>query len=350
MKQFCGSLSIGVAWVLTVSACSGSKPGPVDNASQTPADMAAAGEGAPSAAANAGGSTASPASGGANTAPKPGGMGGAAMTAASGRSGAASGTGAAGSAATNPQEKLDPSVDWTALTLVYAKMYSAYDGAHTFQVPMHVDGATVALSGWQAIPSNAVTIDPDTKSGGVLITIVKPVADITIGAHSAAIGGTAHIYVTVATPQDWMVGEARYNNGVDYTLPTLDFAQLIDPNWMPPPTPKNLACNNCHTTGAKYFEIQHTPSQIGNISDQDLITIFTTGMKPPGVPYHLLPMQLEHLYPEFHTWEAGPAEQKGLIVYLRSLTPTDQGMINLADSGITLPDAGLLPDGGVPAH
>jgi hypothetical protein len=244
---------------------------------------------------------------------------------------------------TNPQEKLDPSVDWTALKLVYPKMYSAYDGSHTFQVPMHVDGATLELSGWQAIPSNSVTIDPDPK-GGVLITIVKPVADITIAAHNAAIGGTAHIYVTVATPQDWMVGEARYNNGVDYVLPTLDFAQLIDPNWVPPPTPKNLACNNCHTTGAKYFEIQHTPSQIGNISDQDLITIFTTGMKPPGVPYHLLPMQLEHLYPEFHTWEAGPAEQKGLIVYLRSLTPTDQGMVNLADSGIA------LPDGGVPAH
>jgi hypothetical protein len=57
-------------------------------------------------------------------------------------------------------EMLDPAVDWEALTVIFPTMYSAYDGVHLFQVPAHVDGATVELSGWQAIPSDSVTFDP----------------------------------------------------------------------------------------------------------------------------------------------------------------------------------------------
>jgi hypothetical protein len=42
------------------------------------------------------------------------------------------------------------------------------------------------------------------------------------------------------TPEQWLAGEARYNNGVDFELPGLedvDFGMLIDPNWRPPPPP-----------------------------------------------------------------------------------------------------------------
>jgi hypothetical protein len=247
----------------------------------------------------------------------------------------ASGTNGGGGNAGVPmevKEMLDPDVDWEALTLVFPVLYSAFDGEHTFQIPVHVDMATVALEDWQAIPSDAVTFDPDPEvEGGVMITIVKGVEDITIAAHSDKIGGTAPLHVTLATPEEWAVGEMRYHNGVDYELPELTFDQLVDPNWQPPPTPKNLACNNCHSTGAKYFEIQHTPNQIGALSDDVLIQIFTTGMKPEGVPYHILPPDLEHLYSEFHTWEASDEERKGLIVYLRSLTPMGQGDIVIPD-------------------
>jgi hypothetical protein len=41
----------------------------------------------------------------------------------------------------------------------------------------------------------------------------------------------------------------KYNNGVDFTIPNIDFSQIPDPNFMPPIPPKNLACNNCHSTG-----------------------------------------------------------------------------------------------------
>ena len=55
-------------------------------------------------------------------------------------------------------------------------------------------------------------------------------------------------------------------------------------------------------------------------------------MQPAGVVWSLLPPELQYLYPEFQTWEASMAEQNALIVYLRSLTPTPQGMIVIPDT------------------
>jgi hypothetical protein len=239
------------------------------------------------------------------------------------------------------KEMLDPNVDWTALKLVYAPMYSAFDGKHTFQVPVHVDGATVDLSGWKAIPASAVTFDPDPDGGGVLVTIVQDTPEITIAATNGTIGGTALLKVTSATPEEWEAGKARYNNGVDFNL-MIDFSQILDPTWMPPTPPPNLACNNCHSTGAKYFEIQHTPTQEARFSDDELSTIFSKGMKPPGIGFRLIPamvgnMTAVDLYAGFHKWDATPEEIKGLLVYLRSLTPKGQGDILLPDGTYVAP-------------
>jgi hypothetical protein len=249
------------------------------------------------------------------------------------------GSGAAAGSGVDPEvvEMLDPNVDWTALTIVYPTMYSAYDGVHTFQVPAHVDMTTVELSDWTAIPASAVTFDPDPETGGVMITIEEPVEEIVIAVSSGVIGGTAPLHVTVATPEDWERGDARYNNGIEYDLPTLNFADLINPDWVPPEPPDNLACNNCHTTGAKYFEIQHTPTQAARLSNEDLTTILTTGMKPEGVDFRVLPEDFQHLYVGFHTWEASEEDLLGLIVYMRSLTPTGMGDVLLPDGTFGAP-------------
>lgn len=245
-------------------------------------------------------------------------------------------------------EMLDPDVDWEGLTIIFPTAYSAYDGVHVFQVPAHVDGATVELSGWQAIPSDSVTFDPDPDvEGGVLITVNKAEPQITIAASAGPIGGTAALFVTEGTPEQWEMGSARYSNGVELNIPdTVDLEQfqmmLLDPNWMPPPPPPNLACNNCHSTGAKYFEVQHTPTQAARFSDDDLKTILTMGKKPEGVGFRVLPdmifgMTAEEMYAQFHKWEATDDEIKGLIIYLRSLTPTGQGDIRLPDGSYVAP-------------
>jgi hypothetical protein len=266
-----------------------------------------------------------------------------------GASGGAGTSAAAGSAAPPVEpppaiEMLPEGVDWEALTVgaadsngvVHPHMYSAWNGVQTFKVPARVEGATVELSGWVAVPSSAVLFeeDPESMAGGVMITVLEAVPEITIGAMTSdmLLGGAATLHVLAATEQDWIDGEARYNNGVDYMIPMLSFTDLLDPNYMPPEPPDNLACNNCHTTGAKYFEIQHTPSQIAYISNADLITIFTMGVKPPGVAWSIIPPELEHLYVDFHTWEAPMDQQEKLIVYLRSLTPVVQGEILIPDT------------------
>jgi hypothetical protein len=263
-------------------------------------------------------------------------------TAGSGGTGGTGGTSGEGGTGGDTTEELDPEVDWEALTLVYSPLYSAYDGgAHTFQVPVRVDGADVELAGWQAIPSNAAKFDEDpTTPGQILVTVMAPVEEITIAARSGMIGGTTTLHVTIGTPEDWEAGDARYNNGVEYNLPELDFTQLIDPNFMVPEPPGDLACNNCHTKGAKYFEIIHSPTQASRYSDEELINIFTMGIKPEPVCYRVLPPDFQHLYLDFHTWDAPAEEQKALIMYLRALTPEGQGDILLPDGTYAMPGGG----------
>jgi hypothetical protein len=66
------------------------------------------------------------------------------------------------------------------------------------------------------------------------------------------------------------------------------------------------------------------------------------GKKPEGVGFRILPMMLGNMtaaevYASFHKWEATPEELKGLIIYLRSLTPTGQGDIRLPDGTYVAP-------------
>jgi hypothetical protein len=339
-----GRLSVLVSVAVAVSACSPADDGAGEaGATNMPPSPGAAGaDGTPSAGGSAADSATDPS--GTGTSATPGGAAG---------TGSATPTPPAAMDAEPPaehMEMLDPSVDWEALTLVYDTMYSAYDGVHTFQVPVRVDGASVELSDWSAIPSSAVSFDADPDTGGVIVTILEDVSEVTIAARSGPIGGTAPIFVTSATPEQWAVGEGRYHNGIEYNLPDFTFMDFIglvlDPTWEPPPTPSDLACNNCHTTGAKYFEVIHSPTQAAWFSDDDLRTILTQGTKPAGIDFRVLPPMLGsktdmEMYSEFHTWDATADEITGLIVYLRSLTPEGQG-------DVKLPDGTYVPAGSAP--
>jgi hypothetical protein len=332
------SLKTALVLALCMMGCAAKEEGPAAGAGASSGSGGTGGEsgtGDPTAGTGGASGTGDPTAG-------TGGDSGEGGSGAGGTGGAGSGgTGGDSGAGGSVAEELDPNVNWEALTLVYAPLYSAYDGgAHTFQVPVRADGAAVELSGWQAIPSTAAKIeaDPDNE-GGVLITVMDAVEEITIAAHAGELGGKTTLYVTIGTPEEWEMGDARYNNGVAYELPDFTFDQLLDPNFMPPEPPDNLACNNCHTMGAKYFEIIHSPTQAAQYSDEDLINIMTMGMKPEPVCYRVLPPDLEYLYLDFHTWEAPAEEQKGLIMYLRALTPEGQG-------DILLPDGTYAPPGG----
>lgn len=265
------------------------------------------------------------------------------------------------------EAQLDDSVSWTDLTVVYDTMYTAFiPGSDIqFKVPANiqdVSGETVAteLSGWSVLPEGALTFDADTETGGVIATVAAYYPEVLIAyTDGFGAGGTASLYVTEATEAQWQDGEARYNNENELVLP---FLEMVPPfgtpefeEWRMEQEMRmqslddvefegNYECTNCHTTGAKYFEIQHTPTQAARYSDEELLAILSEGKKPEGVGFRLLPdelagMSAQELYSQFHAWTGTDEELSGIVVYLRSLTPEGQGDIRLPNGEYVSPDA-----------
>lgn len=222
--------------------------------------------------------------------------------------------------------------DWTALEIVYPHNYSGYDGQHTFKVPMHVKcTGGIPLSAWHADPATAVSFDVDPSTDvmdGVIVTVLEPVALITIAVVNDTLGGTAPLHITVGTPAQWELGNQRYNNGADWSLNIL----------MPSAPPPDTKCTVCHSANSSTgFDIIHTPTQLSRASDADLIQIMTTGTKPANVPFKVLPDTITfgamtytnaQLYEMFHLWDPTADALTGMILYLRALTPTGQGCVN----------------------
>ena len=91
--------------------------------------------------------------------------------------------------------------------------------------------------------------------------------------------------------------------------------------------PKTSACGNCHNNMSG-ITAEHTPEQTAGYSDDDLIQIFTQGMKPAGYTFtsnilKFVPMP-DCVYKTFHTWEIDDATKKGIVWKLRSLKPMNQ--------------------------
>lgn len=250
--------------------------------------------------------------------------------------------------------EVDQEVDWEAFDIVYSPMFSAYDGVHVYQVPAYVNGIATEPEDWEAVPADAVSFSPwqsdDGSEVGVLITIERPEPEVVIGASSGLLGGLARLYITEATPDQWEVGKERYINGETFDieafrndpelrarapeiLEMLEFDEDGNPTFTGTAADLGIStdmrCDSCHTTGADNFQVQHTPTQAARFSDEELINIFTEGMKPPGVGYRALPERFQSFYEVMHTWNVSEEQVLGLVVYLRSLTPEGQGDILL---------------------
>ena len=240
-----------------------------------------------------------------------------------------------------------------ALAIVFSPMYSANDGSHMYQVPASVDGVKNVT--WSASDPSMVDLTPDTTPGSVLITTRKA-GTVTITAQSGPLTGTATLTITQLTPDLWDVGNKRYNDGI--VLRHVDSPMETDAG-----NPKEAACTECHGAQAHRLDIQHTPAQTGGYSDNDLINIFTKGVKPDGVPQRIMPNPMWH---NIHQWQMTADEAQGVVAYLRSLTPVAQGPISLwnphghHDGGMPdmpgeagappAPDAGTSTDAGVTGH
>jgi hypothetical protein len=149
---------------------------------------------------------------------------------------------------------------------------------------------------------------------------------VTITAAAGAACGTAVLNITVATDADWSAGEARYNDRV-----------AVDGG-------PRAACTDCHAprvdAGLGFNDVAHTPEQAGGFSDSQLLGIIQNGEIPDGGYFD--PTIVNYAtWQGFHRWNLTPAEQAGIVVYLRSLVPTAQGgTANFGGSGARAPDAG----------
>lgn len=209
------------------------------------------------------------------------------------------------------------------LAVAFSPMYSAFDGTHTFQVPVVVDGVVPSTVSWNISDDSIATIAKDPATGGIMLTIQKA-GTANVIASTGSRCGSALLTVSAATAEDWEVGNQRYNNGVVLRPKPKDGGAEAGADAGSGPT-QQAACTNCHgpTATSAFKDIGHTPQQTAGFSDDELQGIFRNGVVPEGgyfdpaiVPYDT--------WQGFHKWDMTDEQAKGIVVYLRALTPEQQ--------------------------
>jgi hypothetical protein len=202
------------------------------------------------------------------------------------------------------------------LDVLFSAMYSAYDGQHQFRLPaiaMGIQGAT-----WSARPADAVELEPDFETGGVMITM-RRAGDVRIIARAGALSGSAMLRITASTPEQWELGRRLYDDELPLPADVLDGAPGLH-------VPDVLSCSNCHGRSASALDVEHTPQQTGGFSDEELAALVTMGAKPASRPVRtMLPAQF---VAAVHTWNASVAQKQALVTYLRSIAPATQGPLD----------------------
>jgi hypothetical protein len=228
------------------------------------------------------------------------------------------GCGSSGDSTTAP-----PMATGAPLDIFFPSLNSAYiaGSSRKFQVPAVVNG--VKADKWECSDKSAVDFDTSGVPNGVMITMRKA-GKFKITATAGNRKGTVDLNVTAATEQDWMTGEMRYNNAIQLMfmpgmIQTMGGGMFMLQN--------NVSCKNCHGSGANFLAVEHTPQQTGGYTDDEIKNIFENGMKPAGAKWGSLPGIMNY-YPLFHKWAASDEEYQGLVVYLRSLEPKSQGMLD----------------------
>jgi len=253
--------------------------------------------------------------------------------------------------------------------ITFGPMYSAVIPGNTsikFQIPAVVTGLTAAAAAkvsWAA-SNNAVSglvSDPSVGPGGVMLTM-NPASTNTSTVVTVSAGGScgqATLYVTQGTLGEFDAGVARY----------FQDGAAFNPRGGEPDGGATTGCALCHVgtgtsadaghAGLGFNDIAHTPEQAGGFSDQQLLDIIQNGVVPgwstdaaaaadagyfdPTIVDfrpNSTPAEGYAIWHSFHKWALTPEEAKGVILYLRSLTPTAQN--GSADFG----GHGPPPDGG----
>jgi hypothetical protein len=242
------------------------------------------------------------------------------------------------------------------LTIKFNPIYSGFDGTHTYQVPVFVEGVDPSAVTWGSSDPTMVHFDPYVR--GIMITTRKA-GDVTVVATGDGKCGSAPLHIAQYTADEWNSGNARYNNNTplivnpeagiptdaSFNLPDgytfdasgIDAAVICQylqeagaPNVFMNETP---ACTNCHGVGSSgqlfgmslFNDVAHTPEQTGGFSEDELTNVFYNAIIPDGGTFdnNIIPYCAWQAY---HKWQDidTPGKQAGMRAYLRSLTPQEQ--------------------------
>ena len=281
------------------------------------------------------------------------------------------------------------------LLIDFSPMYSAFipgSTAQQFQIPAVMDDGSQAT--WTVSDPTVASLATQTFDGvsGVMITMQGVgTGQVTITAtESGGACGASTLDITSATENDWTIGNQRYNDGValhfgpptgfDGGIPEGGFGPHEGGGGGGPHTSDGgsffeeeggTACTNCHgptATNGAFNDVAHTPEQIDGFSDDELIAIITQGVIPDGGYFDPTVIRpscdgsaqcTQQAYDEWHNlhqWvDITPDQYKGIVVYLRSLTPAPQtGTSNFGgggghhDGGFGPHDGGHQHDTGAP--
>jgi hypothetical protein len=187
------------------------------------------------------------------------------------------------------------------LILLPSISYSGFDGAHSFKVPIQVQGSSADLR-LEAEDPSAVTItttslvNPAGDKGKYFMIETKKAGLVQLKATSKGQSATARIVVQSYDPARWSTGEARYTVGEGGDPP----------------------CTSCHVNGRA---IDHSPAAMAGVTDGEVSLIVSAGQRPNHTPIGSTGCTDCSTGGAQHQWTATPDELAGLVTYLRGLSP-----------------------------
>jgi hypothetical protein len=196
--------------------------------------------------------------------------------------------------------------------IVFSPMYSAVipGGSQVFQVPVVATGVSPSAVTW-AVSGSAASVTADESTGGALLTMnsSSPRASATV---TATVGGqcaSALLGITMGTLASWTTGQSRFNDGEGADAGARE------------------ACSDCHTAaapaGAPFTDVAATPQQTAGFTDAQLLAVIQNGTIPAG-GYFDSTLVSQPKFQMFHQYNLTTAEETGIVLYLRGLTPTAQ--------------------------
>lgn len=220
-----------------------------------------------------------------------------------------------------PSDTGDETGQTGTLQLTYSPMYSAYveGDMHEAQVPVMLKDPSLRGKGAKFTSSDeSIAVVTDTEEGGMVT--VKKDGMVTINAELDGETGQAKLIIKKYTEAQWMAGQARFSRSDLAIVPAMPGGKIhLLALASGGSINKEGACNTCHTEQAKTLKIQNTPQQIAGYSDEDLITIFTMGMKPADAAQKSMIPPLA--WGRFHSWTVAEEDRDGLIAFLRTQSP-----------------------------